>query len=212
MFKDGKDEKMLYLVRHGQTEFNVSGKLQGTADSPLTERGVREAEKLKESLQDISFACFYSSVLGRAYHTATILRENRDVPLIQSPELNEIAFGVWEGVGKEELEESCSDNYSRLWNDPVLYQPPRGAESFEDFFSRVRSFSFDLFEQAAEKNILAVTHGIWLKAFYCVFQEKELYQLWDPPYIPNTALSVLDTSGKYPVFLMEGDVSHLKNL
>lgn len=203
---------MLYLVRHGQTEFNISGKLQGSADSPLTERGIREAEKLKESLQDIPFACFYSSALGRAYHTASILKGDRKVPLLQFSELNEIAFGVWEGVGKEELEETCPDNYSRLWNDPVSYQPPKGAESFDDFFSRVRLFSSKLFEQAAEKNILAVTHGIWLKTFYCIFQQKKLDQLWDPPYIPNTSLSILDTSGQCPVFLTESDISHLKDL
>lgn len=207
---DRKDEEMLYLIRHGQTEYNVTGQLQGTADSPLTERGIREAKRLKKSLRDTSFSCFYSSVLGRAIHTAMILQEDREVPLLQSFDLNEIGFGEWEGVGKEELEKSCPDNYFRLWNDPVSYIPPRGAESFEDFFSRIRFFSSYLFEQAKEKNILVVTHGIWLKAFYCIFQEKSLEQIWEPPYIPNTALSVLDTAGAYPVFLKEGDVSHLE--
>lgn len=202
---------MLYLVRHGQTEYNVTGQLQGTADSPLTPKGIREAERLSESLSGLSFSCFYSSVLGRAIRTASILRGDRKVPLLQSSDLNEIAFGEWEKIGKEELEKTCSENYFRLWNDPVSYVPPKGAESFEQFFSRVRSFSAYLFEQARENNILVVTHGIWLKAFYCIFQEKTLDQLWEPPYIPNTALSVLDTSGTYPVFLKEGDVSHLED-
>lgn len=92
-----KETTTIYLVRHGQTEWNVLHRFQGHMDSPLTKLGIQQAEWLGEALQHDPIDLIYSSTSNRAFHTAEIIRGNRDVAVTACDEFKEINLGVWEG-------------------------------------------------------------------------------------------------------------------
>ena len=98
--------RSLYLIRHGQTEWNVEKRLQGGRDSPLTALGRQQAEALAGSLADTSLAHLHASSLGRASETALIIANALDVGVEADPRLGEMRFGedfelaeiVWHGL------------------------------------------------------------------------------------------------------------------
>ena len=87
----------LYLVRHGETDWNKVKKIQGQVDIPLNQFGKHLAEETAEGLHDIPFDLCISSPLSRAYETARIILEGRDVPIITDARIEEMAFGEYEG-------------------------------------------------------------------------------------------------------------------
>ena len=89
---------MLYIMRHGKTDWNVLHKLQGHTDIPLNEEGRRMAEAAREQYKDINFDVCYCSPLIRARETAQIFLEGREVPIICDDRLMEMSFGVYEGT------------------------------------------------------------------------------------------------------------------
>lgn len=199
---------MLYIVRHGQTEFNLSQKLQGTCNSNLTELGVSEAKLLAEKLRAVDFAKCYSSSLGRAVDTAKILIEGRDIPHQTDDRMVEMSFGSWEGKEKETLLEVWPDAYRIFFEAPEKYVPEDG-ETYQHVFERARSVMPMLIEEARDKNILLVSHGVWIKVFITAAKNKSIADLWNPPYILNTALTIMEVDGDGFKVVLEGDTSHL---
>ena len=87
----------LYIVRHGETDWNNEKKLQGRSDVPLNDYGRELAYITAEALKDVSYDAIYSSPLIRAYETATILKGDRDIDIIKDERLREMCFGEYEG-------------------------------------------------------------------------------------------------------------------
>lgn len=92
----------VYLTRHGETEWNEKGIMQGWGDSPLTELGKNQAKWLGERIRDLHIDVIYASPIGRAFNTAEIIRGDREIPLIAYDGLKEIKIGGWEGLNQEE--------------------------------------------------------------------------------------------------------------
>ena len=92
----------LYMVRHGETDWNKAKKVQGRADIPLNAYGRELAEKTAEGLRGISFDLAYTSPLSRAKETAQIVLQGRKIPLIEEPQIQEICFGVMKALCTEE--------------------------------------------------------------------------------------------------------------
>ena len=88
----------LLLVRHGETDWNADGRLQGQTDRPLSDFGRRQARQLAEELADEEFQAIYASDLSRARETAEIVGERVGVPVVLDPELREKNWGTWEGL------------------------------------------------------------------------------------------------------------------
>ena len=88
----------LLLVRHGETDWNADGRLQGQTDRPLSDFGRRQARQLAEELADEEFEAIYASDLSRARETAEIVGERVGVPVVLDPELREKNWGTWEGL------------------------------------------------------------------------------------------------------------------
>lgn len=199
---------MLYIVRHGQTEYNLSEKLQGTCNSDLTALGVSQTKLLAEKLREVDFAKCYSSHLGRAVDTAKILINGRDIPHETDERLAEMSFGSWEGKTKEKLLEVWPDAYRIFFEAPEQYVPEDG-ETYQVVFDRAKSVMPLLLKEAKDENILLVSHGVWIKVFIALVKEKPLAQLWAPPYILNTALTIMEVDGDGFHIVVEGDTSHL---
>ena len=117
----------LYVIRHGETSWNVARKLQGHQGADLDENGVRLAEITARGMKDIPFELCFTSPLPRARHTAEIILAGRDVPVIEEPRIMEIGFGEWEGLccapGRSEIP---GDGFEKFHRAPFEYTAPPG--------------------------------------------------------------------------------------
>lgn len=152
----------LYLLRHGETVWNRERRLQGRADSPLTERGIAQvramADRLAAELASAPPSRLVCSPLGRARQSAAIVAERLGRPathLEVEPRLAEIAFGHWDGLTWEEIQRDHSEEQRRRaadrWNVAV-----GGGESFAQATERVRPWLLSL---EADRTVVAVCHG-----------------------------------------------------
>lgn len=143
---------MLILVRHGQTELNASGRLQGRIDVALTEQGRRQAAALAAALPAESVVC---SPLARARQTA----EAFGVPVTVDERWIEMDYGSYDGAP---LSAVPSDEWARWRSDPT-YRPP-GGESVADVGMRVRAALAELVEEARTRDVVVVSHVSPVKA------------------------------------------------
>lgn len=150
----------LYLLRHGQTDWNVEGRLQGQTDIPLNETGRQQAQAAKGRLSGVCFDAVYSSPLRRALETAALC-SGWPADQIQADErIKEIAFGPWEGHAPRTL----GIDFAPFFADPASYNPITGAESFSHLIARVSNFTDEIKAKHAGQTILAVSHGAALHA------------------------------------------------
>ena len=124
----------LLLVRHGETDWNAAGRLQGHTDRPLSDYGREQARRLAEQLAGEEFDAIYASDLARARETAEIVGERLQLPVVQDPDLREKNWGTWEGLtSTERLEvelegESTEEHQRRMLAalDRIAAQHPNG--------------------------------------------------------------------------------------
>lgn len=200
---------ILYLTRHGQTEWNTQRRMQGWNDSPLTAQGVQQAQWLAQSLQQVEWQAIYSSPSGRAVRTAEILRGEGPVDIITDLRLREMGFGEWEGRVIPELEEEYPDIMHALWRDPARYVPLSG-ESYSQVRERVLEALEHIVRQHPAGNVLIITHTVVLKLLMAYFEERPIDKLWELPFIHPTSLSVVEVDEKAHRIVMHGDVSHFQ--
>jgi probable phosphoglycerate mutase len=201
----------IYIVRHGQTQWNAEKRMQGQCDSPLTEQGIRQATWLRDALHNIDFDAIYSSSSPRARRTAEILRHQRERELTLHNDLQEIYMGSWEGKTQQELRQNHAAAYTAFWETPHLYHPENGGESFHDMQSRVIPLIDSLLTRQQGKTILIVTHTVTLKIIMSHFEKRSLAQLWHPPYIHPTALCKVIIENQQPSIELHGDISHYQD-
>ena len=125
---------MLYIMRHGRTDWNVRHKLQGRTDIPLNDEGRMMAAEAGEKYADIHFDECYSSPLARAKETAEIFLKGRGVPVYTDDRLVEMGFGIYEGIENSFAIKDCPIN--SLFKNPEDYVTVEGGESFEQLFAR----------------------------------------------------------------------------
>lgn len=143
-----------YLVRHGETLFNVQNRLQGQCDSPLTEKGIGQVKETKNKLKDISFNKVYASTSERARDTAEIILEGRKLSYETDDRLKEIYFGMLEG---SRFLENWDEQEERFYG---IHYSDIGGEDSADVKERVRTFLRDSYDEANDNDtILLVSHA-----------------------------------------------------
>ena len=152
----------IYIVRHGETEWNQKGLVQGHTDIPLTESGEQQAQERAQSLKDVSFEYVISSDLQRAKKTASILVQERELPVNTSPILREQCWGSWEGYSFDKLREMFGSSFNDFSGSNAHRVP--GVETHQEIAVRVGSFLKEIANANHGKNILVVTHGGVLKS------------------------------------------------
>lgn len=173
----------LYIMRHGETDWNKQGLIQGSADIPLNEYGVELAIKTRAGLahDHIRFDKVFSSPYIRAKRTAEILLEGQKVPLIIEDRIREMSFGKYEGIIIRELRTNPEyTEINKCFDDPLHYIREEGAESYEEVFARIKSFFTDTIlplEQTCE-NILMVSHGALIRACISIIKNQSLEEYW----------------------------------
>jgi probable phosphoglycerate mutase len=150
----------IYLLRHGETEWNVAGRLQGALDSPLTERGCEQARRLAATLARnlgaTATMTMQASPLGRTRRTAAIVAAALGFPteIAIEPRLREITMGCWDGLTQVEIESRYPGSLKGANRYDRYFRAPDG-ETYDAARARVRSW---LDEQ--EGAVIAVSHGI----------------------------------------------------
>jgi alpha-ribazole phosphatase/probable phosphoglycerate mutase len=187
---------MIYIVRHGETDWNIENRMQGHTDVPLNEKGRKQAEEIARDLKDVHFDIIYTSPLTRAYETATIINKQHKVPIIKDTALQERQFGLLEGKTYEEVNKfHPALIFSETWNYPD-YRPP-GGESVNDISKRIHNFTKQILKTNSGKSILLVSHGVALRILVGSFLGTPPEQL-ERLRMKNASLTIIEISGGKP--------------
>jgi probable phosphoglycerate mutase len=175
---------MIYITRHGQTDWNTADKIQGQTDIPLNNCGREQALLLSPQIQSLNIKQIITSDLNRAQETAQLLNNHIRVPLMPDERLREINFGDLEG-------QPVSGLTPEIWD--ALSRPSNAfhAESLPEAYQRIRSFFSGLNSQ---ENTLIVTHGGLLKviSYYIKYPHRFDYPLFRSDFLyislPNATI------------------------
>lgn len=199
---------MLYIVRHGETDWNRQKKVQGHTDIPLNEYGRHLAEETAEGMKDIPIDIGYTSPLKRARETAEIILKGRNIPLLDEPRIQEIGFGIYEGIhtGTQEKEPG-SDEFNLFFTDTASYIPPEGAESVEELYERTGQFLEELCgrRELEDKNILISTHGAAMTALLNRIKGNvTVAGFWKDEVPPNCSVTMVEVRNGQAAIVKEG--------
>ena len=169
---------MLYIIRHGKTDWNLKHKLQGRTDIPLNEEGRAMARKAHDEYIHVQTDQCYCSPLIRARETAELLLEGRDIPIIPDDRLSEMAFGIFEGKENSFDDKDCPIN--ELFFSPQTYVAKEGwGESLDELFARTGDFLKDILpEVESGRDILIVGHGAMNSAIITQVRNNTRDQFW----------------------------------
>lgn len=178
---------MLYIMRHGKTDWNARRKLQGNTDIPINDEGRQMAIDAAKEYKDIHFDVCYCSPLIRARETAELVLQGRDIPIIVDDRLREMGFGIYEGIENSFDIPDCPVNV--LFFEPQNYKGVEGGETLEDVFKRTGEFLREVVEPelAKGKDVLIVGHGAMNSVIVTQVKEKPVEKLWEEG-IPNCKL------------------------
>ncbi|CAH1853948.1 histidine phosphatase family protein [Convivina intestini] len=185
----------IYMVRHGETYFNLTRRFQGHSDAPLTTKGIQDAHQAGQRLAKVAFDGAYSSDLTRAIHTARfILAENQTQSPkepVQLPDFREENFGSFEGIDSQVTVTYLNGFVKPIYSDysamvagigmqAVMdlfhdHDPYQLAENYQHFYDRVQH-GFELLRQAHQDGdqILVVAHGTTIRAIADMFGRSDL--------------------------------------
>lgn len=185
----------LYLVRHGETDWNKERRMQGKSDIPLNDFGRKLAYDTREGLKDVSFDIAYTSPLIRAKETAQIIIGDRKIPLIEDDRIQEMGFGEFEGLSCSEKGYNIPDpEFRNFFEAPEKYHPPKGGESYQDMLERLQSFLTELYQQeeGKEQTVLVATHGAALRGMLVLIKGLPIEKYWVGGVHKNCAVSIID--------------------
>jgi probable phosphoglycerate mutase len=199
----------IYITRHGQTKWNVEGRMQGQLNSNLTEKGINQAKWLGESLQDTEIDVIISSSSGRALETAILIRGSRDIEIVKNDNLREIYLGEWEGRIATVIRISDKEQQDNFWKRPHQYEPSSG-ESYEELRNRVIKELDYIITEFNVNTVLIVTHAVTLKMILAYIKKLDIKNTWSGTFMHQTCLNEVVVDDGVMKIIKEGDISHYK--
>lgn len=198
----------LYIIRHGQTDWNVQGKIQGRQDIPLNAAGRLQAQALAEGMRTRPVTAIYSSPQLRAMETAGAIAALQGVPVEQLPQLVEISYGQWEGRTAEDILTTDRELYESWWQHPATVAPP-GGETLNDVDSRC-SQAWSMIRSSIKGDTAIVAHGGTLAHFivHLLKGQPEAKEI----VVGNSSITTIDYDPSTGVcrLIDLNDVSHLQ--
>lgn len=184
----------IYLVRHGETDWNQAGLLQGQTDNALNAQGLEQAREAAERLKEVPFEIAFCSPLIRAKRTAETIIGDRKITLTTDERLRELNFGPWEGVDIRTIKDAASQPFT----NPGSYIPPEGAESFAQLYKRSGEFVDQVLLplEGTYETVLVVAHGGVNRSILNPVLNIPVDDFWRM-HMGNCATAILDcTDGK----------------
>ncbi len=202
----------LYLIRHGQTDWNVAGKIQGSTDIPLNDMGRRQAACLARGMEKRPVEKVFTSTLSRAYETGLAIGKSPNVPVEQLEGLEEVGYGVWEGMTMEEIQEKYPKELELWYNSPVDVAPPEGESQVQVYDRCGRALETILAQ--ARGDVAIVSHGATV-VFLLEYLLRDTRRDEDEDIIVgNASISTIEYDPETRVFRLArlNDQEHLKGL
>lgn len=185
---------LIYIVRHGVTEWNALKKVQGSADIPLAQDGIRLAKLTGEALKDVPFDICFSSPLSRARQTAQLILRDRKIPLALDKRIQEIDFGVLEGTRFREPDGKITNKEMEIFfTDPWRFERPENGENIEDICRRTKEFWEEKINDPAllDATVLVASHGCAVRALLRnVYDDKK--DFWHGKVPPNCGVNIVE--------------------
>lgn len=198
----------IMLIRHGETEWNILGKFQGSTDIPLSNEGIRQAFMLKERLKS-DFDYIFSSPLKRAYETAKILCDESGKQVSIVEEIREINFGKWEGLTVKGIAEKYPDIFNEWRNDKREGKFCGGDMSTLNASIRAKNCIMEIANKHKGKKIVIVAHGGIIKAGLIGIFEWDM-SMYHKIALGNTCVNTITFNDDMkPALLGLNDTNHL---
>lgn len=197
----------IYIIRHGETEWNKVCRLQGHSDVPLNENGIQVAKLTAEGMKDISFDRVFTSPLIRAAETARIIVGDRQIPVIVEPRLQEISFGSLEGlVHRPEAGIIGDVQLVNFFEHPEQYVCPESGESIEQLMKRTSTFLREVIHTEAyeQETILIACHGAALRGLLSAVKPIPIADFWKGGVQKNCGVTILESHNGTVSIVEEG--------
>jgi len=167
----------LYLIRHGQTDWNIEQRWQGQSDIPLNATGPQQAARVAAELVTVNFSAIYSSDLIRAYETALALSRINRLPIQREPRLREIHQGEWQGLREIDIQSRYGNAFQERKQQPLHIAPP-GGETVVQVRDRVVSAVNDICIMHPDERVALVSHGFALALIQVHFSQMPIETAW----------------------------------
>lgn len=201
----------VYLIRHGETEWNKTGRFQGSTDVPLDDAGILQANLLKNRFAG-ELDQVYSSPLSRAFKTASIICESNPslLPIIEN-DLREINFGIWEGLNFEQIRETYQEEFNKWYYDDEFGYIPSKEVSLKSARDRAKNLILTTVKNNPGKRIALVAHGGIIKTgIIGIFDWK--ISMYHKFFLGNTSVTkIIFREDLHPVLVSLNDTSHLES-
>lgn len=202
----------LYITRHGETKWNTEGRLQGWMNSPLTEKGILQGQKLNQAVKMYDIQKIYSSPSERALKTAISAKGKLGVEIELMDELKEMNMGQWEGKTLEQIKEKEPENFENYWLRPHLFVKNTG-ENFDEMLARTKRALDKIVQENPEGNVLIVTHGVTLKALMSHYSSEGFIEFWTKPVVEQASISMVRVKDQEKgEILLYGDKRHFDEM
>lgn len=197
----------IYMMRHGETDWNKDRRLQGQVDIPLNDYGISLAEITASSLSHIPFDKIYSSPLSRAYATASIMAKGRDVEIITDDRLLELSFGKGEGERLSYIHAHPECSLYNFIHNPSAYIPPKGGETLDSLYERCGSFLSECIIPLENdcNNVLIVGHGALIRGMIYHMNHRNTSDFWSVTH-KNCSVTISEYSNHSFTLLEEAKI------
>jgi broad specificity phosphatase PhoE len=203
-------EKLLYIVRHGETDFNRQHIVQGQGvDTSLNEKGIEQANLFFNHYKEIEFDLVITSALKRSQETMAPFI-NQGIPWVQYPEINEISWGVQEGKKSTPEMREYYAHIMESWSSGHYDIGIEGGETARQMGDRLKRF-VDLIPSFKEEKILICSHGRAMRALICLMKKEPLKNMQQYQH-KNTGLYKAKYQNGQFEFLLHNDLSHINSI
>jgi probable phosphoglycerate mutase len=204
--------KTIYIIRHGETDFNKEKRVQGSGiDTDINDTGRLQGQAFYDMYHNIQFDKIYVSQLKRTHQTIAPFLTNTNTPHEIRNGLNEISWGLHEGRVSHTLDKEYYEWLLGEWNSGNTHVPVRGGESPEDVALRQRLFLNHLTSDSSERTVLICMHGRAMKIMLCQMLGLPLQEMYKFEH-SNTCLYVVEYVNNEFNLLIENDIHHLERI
>lgn len=197
----------IFLIRHGETQWNFDARYQGHSDIELSEKGTLQGEKLGLYFKRFSLDAVYASDLKRAFTTAQLIAQYHNLEVQLVPDMREINFGVWEGLTFKDIREKYRELADMWLKEPEQLVIPEG-ENFAQVKKRAYQAILNLVDKHQGQNVVVVSHGGTIRTVLCAILDLPLSKMWQIKQ-DNTALNMIEFYQNQGIIGLLNSTAHL---
>ncbi len=196
----------ILLIRHGETEWNATGRWQGMADVPLNSTGQMQAVSLAEYLKERPISAVYSSDLQRALHTAQLIAARHNLSVVTDARLRELNLGDLQGLTLEEIIERYPEQAHIMKKNYMQFVAPNG-ESRVMLQNRAYAAYLDIVSKKHRDEVAVISHGGTIRSLLLKLFEGH-HEAGHSP-LSNTSVTIIETDGVTHTLAGTASTDHL---